>query len=94
MRKKRNVYRLLVGEQQGKRLLERPRSRWADKIKRDLVEIGFGEFDWVGLAQGKEKWGDFLNEAMNIRFLRIAEKHSGSYTTDGLSSSTQLSKLS
>jgi hypothetical protein len=35
---KRNAYRLLVGGPEGKRPLQRPRRRWMDKIKMDLVE--------------------------------------------------------
>jgi hypothetical protein len=36
MREKRNVYRLLVGKPEGKRLLGRPRRRWIDNIKMDF----------------------------------------------------------
>jgi hypothetical protein len=36
----RNVYRVLVGKPEGKRLLERPRHRWEYGIKMDLREIG------------------------------------------------------
>jgi hypothetical protein len=36
----RNVYRVLVGKPEGKRLLERPRLRWEDGIKMDLGGIG------------------------------------------------------
>jgi ribosomal protein L24E len=39
MGKKRNVYRFLVGKQEGKRPLGRPRRRWIDNIKMDLLEI-------------------------------------------------------
>jgi hypothetical protein len=35
-----NVYRLLVGKPEGKRSLGRPRHRWLDSIKLDLLEIG------------------------------------------------------
>jgi hypothetical protein len=38
----RNVYRVLVGEPEGKRPLGRPRRRWEDGIKMDLREIGWG----------------------------------------------------
>jgi hypothetical protein len=48
MREKRNVYRLLVGKPEGKRPLGRPRSRWIDKIKMDLIEIGL--VLWTGLV--------------------------------------------
>jgi hypothetical protein len=40
MGEKRNVYRLLVGKPEGKRPLGRPRRRWVDNIKTDLLEIG------------------------------------------------------
>jgi hypothetical protein len=45
-----NVYRLLVGEPEGKRPLGRPRHRWIDTIKIYLVEIGVSVVDWTGLA--------------------------------------------
>jgi hypothetical protein len=51
MREKRNVYRLLAGKSEGKRPLEIPRRRWIDKIKMDLLEIGLGGVNWIGLAQ-------------------------------------------
>jgi hypothetical protein len=37
---KRNAYRLLVGKLEKRRLLERPRCRWVDNIRKDLGEIG------------------------------------------------------
>jgi hypothetical protein len=51
MGEKRNVYRLLVGKPEGKRPLGRPRRRWIDNIKMDLLEIGLSVVDWIGLAQ-------------------------------------------
>jgi hypothetical protein len=39
MGEKRNVYSLLVGKPEGKRPLGRPRCRWIDNIKIDLLEI-------------------------------------------------------
>jgi hypothetical protein len=39
MGEKRNVYRLLVGKPEGRRPLGRPRRRWLDSIKMDLVEV-------------------------------------------------------
>jgi hypothetical protein len=49
MGEKMNVYRLLVGKREGKRSLGRPRRRWIDNIKMDLVEIGLSVVDWIGL---------------------------------------------
>jgi hypothetical protein len=49
--KKRNAYRILVGEPEGKRQLERPRRRWVKNIKMYLREIGWRGVDWIYLAQ-------------------------------------------
>jgi hypothetical protein len=45
MGEKRNVYRLLVGKPEGKRPLGRPRRRWIDNIRMDLLEIGLSVVD-------------------------------------------------
>jgi hypothetical protein len=37
MEENRNVCRLLVGKSEGKRQLERPRRRWIDNIKMDIL---------------------------------------------------------
>jgi hypothetical protein len=42
---KRNAYRILVGNQEGKRPLGRQRCRWVDNIKMDLRQDG-GGMDW------------------------------------------------
>jgi hypothetical protein len=55
MREKRNAYRLLVGKAEGKRPLGRPRSRWVDNIKMGLGEVGWGDMDWIGLAQDRNR---------------------------------------
>jgi hypothetical protein len=41
---------LLVGKSEGKRLLGRPRRRWIDNVKMDLLDIGLNVVDWIGLA--------------------------------------------
>jgi hypothetical protein len=40
IRAKGNVYKILVGSPEGKRLLGRPRCRWVDNIIICLIEIG------------------------------------------------------
>jgi hypothetical protein len=50
MGEKRNVYSLLVGKPEGKRPLGKPRRRWIDNIKVDLLEIELNVVDWIGLA--------------------------------------------
>jgi hypothetical protein len=64
MGEKRNVYRLLVGKPEGKRPLGRPRRRWIDNIKMDLLEI---VVDWIGLAQDRYRWRALVNSVMNLR---------------------------
>jgi hypothetical protein len=64
---KSNVYRLLVGKPEGKRPLGRPRRRWIDNIKMDLLEIGLSVVDWIGLAQDRYRWRALVNSVMNLR---------------------------
>jgi hypothetical protein len=64
---KRNVYRLLVGKSEGKRPLGRPRRRWIDNIKMDLLEIGLNVVDWIVLAQDRYRWRALVNLLMNLR---------------------------
>jgi hypothetical protein len=40
MRERRAAHRIFVRKHEGKRPLERPRSRWEDNIKMDLHEVG------------------------------------------------------
>jgi hypothetical protein len=68
MGEKRNMYRLLVGKPEGKIPLGRPRRRWLDSIRMNLVDIGWGAMHWIGLAQDRYKWRALVNAVMNLRF--------------------------
>jgi hypothetical protein len=57
MGRRENVYRVLVGESEGKRSLGRPRRRWEDNNKMDLREVGCGGMNWVELAQDRQVAG-------------------------------------
>jgi hypothetical protein len=63
MGEKRNAYRLLVG----KRPLGRPRRKGVDNIRMDLGEVGWGDVDWVGLAQDRNRWRALVNSVLNVR---------------------------
>jgi hypothetical protein len=67
MGENRNVYRLLVGEPDGKRPLGRPRRRRIDNIKMDLLEIGLSVVNWIGLAQDRYRWRALVNSVINLR---------------------------
>jgi hypothetical protein len=64
---KRNAYMILVGKPEGKRSLGRPRRRWVDNIKINLIEIGWGDMDWIGLAEDADHWGSLVNTVMHLR---------------------------
>jgi hypothetical protein len=62
----RGVYNILVGRPEGRRPLVRPRHRWEDNIKMDLREIGFGDVDWIHLAQDRDRRQGRVNTVMNL----------------------------
>jgi hypothetical protein len=64
---KRNTYRLLVGNPEGKRPLGSPRCRRVDNIRMDLREVGWGDVDWIGLAQDMNRWRALVNSVLNLR---------------------------
>jgi hypothetical protein len=61
---KRNAYRLLVGTPEGRRPLGRPTRRW---VQKDLVEVGWGDADWIGLAQDRDRCRALANSVLNRR---------------------------
>jgi hypothetical protein len=33
----------------------------------DLVEVGWGDVDWIGLAQDRDRWRALVNSVLNLR---------------------------
>jgi hypothetical protein len=66
-RGKRKAYSLLVGKPEGRRPLGRPRRRWLDNIRMDVVEVGWGVVDWIGLARDRDRWRALVNSVLNLR---------------------------
>jgi hypothetical protein len=64
--RKGKVYRVLVGEPEGKKPLGRPRHRREDGIRMDLREIGWWGVDWIQLAQDRDQWQALVNTVMNL----------------------------
>jgi hypothetical protein len=65
---KRNAYRLLVGKPEKMGPLGRQRRRWVNNIKMDLGEVSWGDVDWIGLAQDRNRWRALVNSVLNLRF--------------------------
>ena len=54
MGENRGIYRILVGKPDGRKPLGKPRRRWEDNIKMDLIEVGWGHgLDRSGSGQGQ-----------------------------------------
>jgi hypothetical protein len=64
---KRNAYRILVENPEGKKPLGRPRRRWVGNTKMDHREIGWDGGDWIDLAQDRDQWRALMNAVMNLR---------------------------
>jgi hypothetical protein len=87
---KRNAYKLLVGKPERKKPLGRPRRRWVDNIKRNLGEVGWGDVDWTGLAQDRNRRRALVNSVLNLQVPCNAGILSSGLISSGLSVSAQL----
>jgi hypothetical protein len=83
MEEKRNRCRLKVGKPEGKRPLGRPRCTCVDNIKMDLGDVGWGDVDWVGLAQDRNRWRALVNWVLNLQVPQNAGKLLSDCTTCG-----------
>jgi hypothetical protein len=62
---------ILVGRPVGKRPLGRKRRIWGDNIKMDLREVGWGDMEWIDVAQGRDWWEAIVNTVINLWFLKM-----------------------
>jgi len=67
MRKKKSIYRILVGKHEGKRPPGRPMDRWEGNIKMDLHKVKCGGMDCIKLAQDRDTLQALVNSVMNLR---------------------------
>jgi hypothetical protein len=73
MGERRGAYRALVGKPEGRRPLVRPRRKWEDNIKMDLREVGWGDVDWINLAQDRQVAGSCVYGDEPSGFIKYAE---------------------
>jgi hypothetical protein len=60
----------------------------------DLGEVGWGDVDWIGLAQDRNRCRALVNAVLNLQVPYNAGKLPRRLTFGGLSSSTQLHTVS
>jgi hypothetical protein len=54
-------------------ILVRPRCRWEDTIKMDLREVGWGDIDWIDMAQDRDRWWAVVNTVMPENIQKVEE---------------------
>jgi hypothetical protein len=69
MGEERKVYKVLVGNPEGKTPLGRPRRRWEDGIRMDVRDISLEGVDWIRLSQDRDRWRAVVSAVMNFRVL-------------------------
>jgi hypothetical protein len=60
----------------------------------DIVEMGWGDVDWIGLAQDRDRWRALVNLVLDLRVPQNAGKLSSGYIIGGLSSGSQFHRVS
>jgi hypothetical protein len=83
-----------VGKPEGNRPLGRPRRRWVDNVRMDLGGVGWGDVDWIGLTQDRNRWKALVNSVLNFRVPWNAGKLSSGLSSSGLLSSASLYRVS
>jgi hypothetical protein len=63
----RKLHSELVGKSEVRRPLGRPRRRWVNNIRMDLVEVGWGDMEWIGMVQDRDRWRALVNSVLNLR---------------------------
>jgi hypothetical protein len=56
-----------MGQPEERRPLGRPRCISEDNIKMDLRDVGWGDIDWIYLAQNRDRWRAVVYTVMNLR---------------------------
>jgi hypothetical protein len=65
----RKLFKVLMGNPEGKWPLGRTRSRWEDGIRTNLRDIGLEDIEWVQTTQDRGQWRAVVNAVMDFRVL-------------------------
>jgi hypothetical protein len=57
----------MVGKPDGESTLGRPRLKWVDNFRMNLGEVGWGDVDWIGLFQDRNRRRALVNSVLNLR---------------------------
>jgi hypothetical protein len=90
----KNRYRLLIRKPERNRPLGRQRHGCVDDVKMGVGEIAWGDLDWFGLPQDREKWRALVNAAMVLWVPQHSGKLSSGNTSGGNSMGSQLHRVS
>jgi hypothetical protein len=66
---RRDVYRVFVGNPEGKRPLGRTRSRWEENIKMNVLNLQEVECvgtDWIEVGQDRDRRRAFVNAVIEL----------------------------
>jgi hypothetical protein len=51
----------------GKETTRKTKTRWVDNIRMNLGEVGWGDVEWIELAQDRNRWRALVNSVLNLR---------------------------
>jgi hypothetical protein len=57
---------IIGGKTRWKEGTRKTKTRWVDNIRMDLGEVGWGNVDWIGLAQDRNRWRTLVNSVLNL----------------------------
>jgi len=62
----RNACKILVGKPERERPLGIPKHRWEDNFRMDLMDVRWGDMDWIHLDQDRDQWQALVNIIMKL----------------------------